>query len=106
MNKELLEKLCLEYGFSWDILGGYIRIVSKRKDTYYFLNVDHEGHKIKLYHGNERNDSNMHKHGKYDNLNCLFKMIKFHDEREIPGRRKDKLSRMTILFNSLHSAHA
>lgn len=105
MNKDLLEGLCKVYGFSWTILGIYIKIVSKR-GTYYILNLDHEGRQIKLYHQNIYNNSAMHKHGKHKDLENVFRSIKSHDEIYLPGHRNNKFERIIDICNRLPEVYA
>lgn len=102
MDRELLENLCKRYGFNYDTIGHYVRIKSKRKDEWYLLDLELDGHDIKLYHGNEKNNAKMHKQGKHKDLNCIFRSIKSHDEREQLGHRNNKLTRLTDIFNQLN----
>ena len=103
MDKKLLEKLCERYSFSWDTIGYYVRITSKR-GTYYILDEDHQDRPIKLYHENFYAGAGMHFHGKHDDINCIMKSIKSHDEIYNVGSRHNKFTRMTEIFNQLHSA--
>lgn len=78
---ENIEKLCKMYGFSWDKIGIYIQIKSKR-DTWYIENRDYTWHKIQLYHQNIYGNSYMHKQGKHDNLRYVFIAMYKHDHHE------------------------
>jgi len=105
LNKEVLEKLCKEYGFSFSIMGKYIQIVSKR-DTYYILDMNHEGRRIKLFHQNIYASAGFHKHGEHESLKNIFASIFSHDNIYNVGSRNNKLTRMTELFNQLHNTPA
>ena len=78
MNKGNIEKLCKEYNFQWDVIGDYIRIHSY-KDSWYILNLDHEGRLIKLKLGNSFGSSIFHDQGKHKDIYKVFKAIHKHD---------------------------
>lgn len=81
---ELLTKLCEQYNFTYDFIGEYIKIISRR-DTWYILNKDHSSCScITLYHSNNHGSANMHKQkGTYKTLYNIFDYIYCHDNKYI-----------------------
>ncbi|MBZ9622894.1 hypothetical protein G9F71_008510 [Clostridium sp. FP2] len=100
MNKIEIENLCFKHGFSWDKIGEYIRIQSKR-DTWYIKDINHDGRLIELEHQNKYRDARFHSQGKHENLKNIFKSIESHDHREELGHRNNKLTRITNTFKLL-----
>jgi len=102
MSRIELESLCLQYGFQFDKIGKYIRIRSKR-DTWYVLDMEHEGRSILLEHQNSRysGDANFHFQSKHKNMRNVFKSIKSHDNIYQIGHRNNKLTRITNTFKLL-----
>lgn len=105
MNEQVLNELCVLHGFEWSRLGVYLKVVSKR-DTYYILDMDHQGRKIKLWHANKYSHAGKHYHGEHKNLECIMRSIQSHDKIYLPGSRNNKLTRMTELFKQLHNTPA
>jgi len=100
INREELKRLCEKHGFFFDKIGTFIRIHSKR-DTWYIVDRDYEGRLIELEHQNSYHDSRFHSQGKHKNLENVFKSIKSHDLRDMPGHRNNKLTRLTNIFKLL-----
>jgi len=78
MNKREINKLCKEYNFKWDVIGEYVRIISY-KDSWYMLNLEHEGRKIKHKHGNSCGSSLFHDQGNHKDIYKVFRVIHEHD---------------------------
>lgn len=101
MDRELLERLCEEYNYKWDKIGNLIRIVSKR-DEWYVLDLELDGHPITLLHSNSRGSASTHKQGRHRNLTNIFKAIHSHDFRE--DHRSNKLTRLTAIYQKIAMA--
>ncbi|MBK5239769.1 hypothetical protein [Clostridium sp.] len=100
MDRSELRELCELHSFSFDKIGEYIRIHSKR-DTWYILDVEHNGRRITLEHQNFYGCSRFHFQGKHKNLHNIFEAISSHDQREQLGHRNNKLTRITNTFKLL-----
>lgn len=98
MDEKILIKLCNRYGYSFKLVGEYIRIKSKR-DAYYILNSKLRGSRIELYHENTSGNTYMHSHGKHSNLEGIFKAIYSHDHREFI--RQNKMTRLMNIFKMI-----
>lgn len=98
MDGQELVKLCDCYGYRFDELGCYIRIISNR-DTWYILNINYCGHKIELKHENTKGKAYMHSHGKHSSLKDIFKCIYSHDNREMI--RNNKTMKLLNILNTI-----
>lgn len=101
LDKNLLDQLCLEFNFTYDVIGIFIRIKSKL-GTYYILDQDTEGRPFKLYHANLFGSAGMHSHGKHTSLRNVMLSIKKHDGIYKPGSRNNVCTRMNNIFDKLH----
>jgi len=77
---EEINNLCLEYGFTWDTIGSYIKLRSKR-DSWAIDKGDLDGFVIKLGHFNNYGGAGTHKQGSFSNIEDIFKYIKGHDNK-------------------------
>lgn len=91
---EVLDNLCLKYGFRYDIIGQYARIFSSR-DTWYFVNREYKLYEnIKLLHSNNYYGAGTHKQkGEFKIIDDIFKYISKHDKKEL--LRYDKVCRIS-----------
>jgi len=105
MNKQELERLCTQHGFSYTEMGIYIQIKS-RIDTYYILNCDHEGRRITLYHQNNIGNARIHPHKTHINLKCLFWEIQWHDNRYTNTQKRYKQNRTMMMFDQIQLQYA
>jgi hypothetical protein len=102
MDKQLLERLCNQYGYTYRELGNKIRITSAR-DAWYIPAYCTSGYMIKLDHENTRGNTETHPHGKHRNLYDIFKAIYSHDTRE--QHRNNKYTRIDELFQKINTIY-
>jgi hypothetical protein len=98
---EDLNKLCNKYDFTYDTIGNYVRIFSKR-DTWYFVNKDYKSFEaIKLYHANHYGGAGIHKQkSEFNNLYQIFEYISRHDKKEL--MKRDKVFRIAEKLKILY----
>jgi hypothetical protein len=99
---EVISNLCKRYGFKFDFIGKYVKIVSKR-DTWYFINRQYNTFdNIKLLHQNNYGGSGTHRQNRnFRSLKEVFAYIDGHDRKELTSR--DKCSR---IFDTLKVLYA
>lgn len=77
---EEVNNLCLKYGFTWDIIGNYIKLRSKRDSwiiEIFSLNKD----RIELKHLNNYGKNTAHHQGMFKSIESIFKYIDGHDNK-------------------------
>jgi U3 small nucleolar RNA-associated protein 14 len=98
--EEKIKQLCCQYGFRYDTINIYIKIISKR-DTWFIINREYKSiEDIKLYHGNNYGGAGIHRQkGKYKNIFQIFEYINRHDNKEF--KQNNNIWRISKILNQL-----